>query len=179
MAKSCIFCTDNGKTKSHPKKYCINMWFCSSVFSLPSWNWRQSVHTCFTNWPSLLALIYWLGRKSIYQASICDAGSDFDFFSFHQNMTFSIFHTWRNVKDALRRFEMSLSLLYPFYLENLLLNYVFWFENNEMRFLYFGFATNNTDLQDMRGLYLFCALSVSCFYSKETKNFLNSNVSEF
>ena len=100
-------------------------------------------------------------------------------FSFHQNMTFSIFHTWRNVKDALRRFEMSLSLLYPFYLENLLLNYVFWFENNKMRFLYFGFATNNTDLQDMRGLYLFCALSVSCCYSKEAKNFLNSNVSEF
>ena len=100
------------------------------------------------------------------------------FFPFHQNLTFFIFHTCRNVKEALRRFEMSLSLLYPFYLENLLLNYVFRFENNEMCCLYFGFATKNADLTDMRGLYLFCALSVSCFYSKETKNFLNSNVSE-
>ena len=43
------------------------------------------------------------------------------FFPFHQNLTFFIFHTWRNIKDALRRFEMSLSLLYPFYLENLFL----------------------------------------------------------
>ena len=105
-------------------------------------------------------------------------GVTLTFFPFHQNLTFFIFHTWRNVKDALRRFEMSLSLLYPFYLENLLLNYVFRFENNEMCCLYFGFATKNADLTDMRGLYLFCALSVSCFYSKETKNFLNSNVSE-
>ena len=177
MAKSCIFCTD--KWKSHPKNYSINMWFCSSVFSLPSWNWRQSVHTCFTNWPSLLALIYWLGRKSIYQASICDAGSDIVFFPFHQNLTFFfIFRTCRNVKDTLRRFEMSLSLLYPFYLENLFLNYDFRFENNDICCLYFGFATKSKDLTDMRALYLFCALSVSCFYSKQTKDFLNSNVSE-
>ena len=59
------------------------------------------------------------------------------FFPFHQNLTFFIFHTCRNVKEALRRFEMSLSLLYPFYLENLLLNYVFRFENISL--FYSGF----------------------------------------
>ena len=69
---------------------------------------------------------------------------------------------------------MSLSLLYPFYLENLFLNYDFRFENNDICCLYFGFATKSKDLTDMRALYLFCALSVSCFYSKQTKDFLNS-----
>ena len=96
----------------------------------------------------------------------------------NQFLTFFIFRTLRNVKGALRRFEMSLSLLCPFYLENLFLNYVFRFENNEMCCLYKGLATKITDLPDMSGLYLFCALSVSSFYAKETKNFLNSNVSE-
>ena len=71
-------------------KLCKLKTFCSSAF--PSlWNWCQLVHTCFTNWPSLLALIYWLSRKTIYQASICDAGSDIVFFPFHQNLTFFSF----------------------------------------------------------------------------------------
>ena len=90
---------------------------------------------------------------------------------------FHFLHLAQRQRRSKRIWDVSFSAV-PFLSRKFVFNYVFRFENNEMCCLYFGFATKNTDLTDMRGLYLFCALSVSYFYSKEAKNFLNSNVSE-